>query len=1043
MEISQITQIIDSILVKAALMACKHKDKQCMSKGGGKRSHLNLLVLSIFFVCLTVEPLAASNTIQDIEMLSRDESIMLAILFDIRPEYSLNPVSMDTLILTIYGATTSPSLEVKVIDMDGIDLEPSGVSDLSFQIKLSKPAGSIDCSWLDPERLLFINIGPLDRDDMEQEQSSELSTLDSIRFGFMDNATRMVMSFDRMPAWKVLCQDNTEIAIHLKADSDDDIHREYGPVKRLKHVAVRRQGSSSMDIALQLESPMNYVKIFWMGVGKRLIMDLYEETYRSKYDEFFLESVSDHVADKSLTKEEDIKEAVDRAKYESPLHESDSSLSAGEPQPVHRQDKKEANVTTKGKKEETGQAESVRQNKHILRIKIPKMEKERSSEQTTENTEITGSQVKPFIVEPKQDIILPVSFDEKELVKKLSSGEAFLFGRIQEARDISDFEKGIILTSRFLAEYPESPLFEETAFWRGDFYYGMWNSGNREVSHKVLISYNYALDRFGSSRYVPLVYIKMAQVNSFVGADFQAIGYLSLVVGQHLDSPYLPLAYLTRGKTYLDSNLAEKAIEDFKFILDRFPDSPYSVEARFWIANYFHIMGMYEEAGLRLDEIDVSDSDFFLKYPEYLFLCAKNHIYLENYDSAREYLFKAVNIGHQPESIDLLLSRIGDTYHNQDRIDEAEKYFEMVMEYYPGSEGASISRLRVADYFSDIAMLNDLSNEEGSEAISDLAQLEKGYQLFEKEQYSASMDSLRDLISKSIQTKTSKDARQLFQKASEKRISLLFDARKYSEVIELYQAEKQWIKDKMDPESMLLVARSFHELNLNEDSVIFFSLINIVDLKHPSRADYLYDFASTYREKGDFEAAQRLLKQNISDRSLDTKGQYKISMLLADIYKQQARYRESYQQYQYLLNNKKFSLGESDLAKVYYNMGRVLNLEKSYEKARKILRLSLILATERGNESAELIQSIHIEIAKGYYNEGNFQQAVKSFEQGFALGYSPGEVDYWNNRFRLGIAYMEMGAPLKAESIIKEVNDEGDSVIIQQRAQIRLGSIML
>ena len=66
--------------------------------------------------------------------------------------------------------------------------------------------------------------------------------------------------------------------------------------------------------------------------------------------------------------------------------------------------------------------------------------------------------------------------------------------------------------------------------------------------------------------------------------------------------------------------------------------------------------------------------------------CAESHL-------ARDYFFKALNIGHQLETNALLLSRIGDTYHLESNEREAEGFYRMAVEHYPESEGAAIAEL--------------------------------------------------------------------------------------------------------------------------------------------------------------------------------------------------------------------------------------------------------------------------------------------------------------------------------------------------------------
>ena len=285
-----------------------------------------------------------------------------------------------------------------------------------------------------------------------------------------------------------------------------------------------------------------------------------------------------------------------------------------------------------------------------------------------------------------------------------------------------------------------------------------------------------------------------------------------------------------------------------------------------------------------------------MKYPEYLLLNAKNSLYLKDYDTARHYLFKAVNIGSQPEPVDILLSRIGDTYHNQEKEKDAEKYYRMVIDYYPESEGASIAKLRLADYFSDITILEDLSKNE-REPIGDLAILEKGYQLFEQNQYTASMDSLRELMMKPVVTETRKDAKHLYYKAAEKALSDLFSSGMYEKMTELYRSEKTLLDNNIEPEALLLTGQAFLNLGLYGEAVSTFTLIRPYDLKINSKGKYFYGLASGYTGKGNIESAEKILETGIKEK-LELSDTQKLTMLLGDLFKDNGKPDDAYRLYQ-------------------------------------------------------------------------------------------------------------------------------------------------
>ena len=144
--------------------------------------------------------------------------------------------------------------------------------------------------------------------------------------------------------------------------------------------------------------------------------------------------------------------------------------------------------------------------------------------------------------------------------------------------------------------------------------------------------------------------------------------------------------------------------------------------------------------------------------------------------------------------------------------------------------------------------------------------------------------------------------------------------------------------------------------------------------------------------------------------------------------------------YQSAVDNKRL-LAENETADVYLKIGIILNKKKNYQNSKSALANSIdLLGKDKNNK--EQLQLAHIELGNVFYNERNYSQAIKSYEKGFEMGYGPDKNDYWEYRFRLATAYQKIGDDLKAEPLLAQISEEGDS-IMQQRAQLRRGNISL
>ncbi|MBN2059452.1 MAG: tetratricopeptide repeat protein [Deltaproteobacteria bacterium] len=946
---------------------------------------------------------AESNRVLNMKLAAGETSVELVILLEERPSFSLMPINADMLELIINNSEITFPIQDKAIERRASDK-----SDLELIIKPGKPFLKIDSSWLEEENLLFIVIFPEKDGEMDNRNHSLKTTLKNIRFGFTDNATRMVMNISKRPSWKMIFHDPKMITMELDAEYLSTEREKYGPLKGLDELLINMTAHGKTNLDLKFESGLDHVSVFWVDIGNRMVLDLFSAASKPEDNGLLLKPVSLPIAEGACPD-------INEGRY------------AEEPM-----------VSTN---EEGGSIERdiLQESSNKIRMQIPKREKIEISYPENHQPCPEGQDHDIFRMRPRLHEEITGNNHEIRSVSGLRPQEAFLFGRIKQALEINDFDKGVLLAEEFIEKFPESVLIEEILFLRADLYYKMWKSGKRELSGQVIQSYKHAVDRFPGSEQSAWSYIKMAQVDAEEGNNHAAIGLLNMVINKMGRADYVPLAYLTRGKIYLLMDQMEKAVNDFKSILDKFEDSEHVTEALFWIAGYYHTMGLYEEAQQKIMEIEGASAGFHLEYPEYLLLSAKNCLYLKKYDIAREYLFKALNIGDQPESIDLLLARIGDTYHHQKQEVTAEKYYRMVLDYYPGSEGAAIAKLRLANYLSDIRIFESLQAEKNNEPLGDLAILEKGYHLYEKDRHQDVLETLSGLIRKPVKTDTRENARRLYYKSSEMELSRLYEGKNYQELLDLYESIGSMLKDNINPEILLLVGKAYNIRQRYAKAASILFTIKPYDLDDAKRGNLFIEMAVAYISQNERHKARKLLETN-RDKTPENSGRHRMTQMLADIYLEEEMLDDAYSLYQSLLKQPGI-LAEAEIAKVCINTGKILITKKKDKEAKACLLKGISLAEAAGiNE--DFLQMAHIELGNISHRERDFGSAADSFERAFELGFGPERKEYWETRFILALSYLGAGERMKAEPILIEIAEEADE-INQRKAQIRMGALSL
>ncbi|MBN1107090.1 MAG: tetratricopeptide repeat protein [Deltaproteobacteria bacterium] len=972
-----------------------------------------LLLFSVLFLAgLCLPPAAmAANRVMDLKVTGTGpDRTTLALLMEREPRYSLRSGKENQVRLVIQDAESGPRLS-RAIAAQGTSLtlegdKPSTLIDMALHLKGSPR--EIECSWHSKEKVLLISVGLTGEPERKARKASKPASLKGLRFGVQDGLTRMVADVSEKPAWEWASGEGRAFSLRLGAIPKDPKGGEYGPMSRLRKVALTRKGDTS-EIRIEPEGALSRVRMFWLKDGGKWVVDFFEQKAEGTDAALRFDAAE---AEKEEEKTPQVVDANERKVPEPEPKAAPVSPSEVEPE-----------------RPGSGDAPSK------VRMKI--------AQAGETNPELKGD---PPVAPPAQKAVrvridprirssLQDAIPGGSRLQGLSTAEAFLYGKIQQALEIRDYEKGAALIDEFTGRFPESGLGEDLAFLAGDCRLALLERGERGLLPKVIQSYQDAISRFPGSRRVPEALLKTSQAHALAGNDYEAVGNLTMAISRHGETDSLPHALILRGQIFLRLNQVEKAISDFKTVMERFAGSPLAEEARYGMASYFHSVGMYEEAEKRLKEIETSQPQFYLEHPEYLLLRARNCFYRKDYDPAREYYFKALNLGHQPESSDLLLSHIGDTYYHQSREKEAEKFYRMAAEYYPESEGASIAKLRIAAHSSGVTAYEEVHRKNLNKPIGDLALLEMASKFYKKGQYTVAMETLKRLMGKPVQADIQREVKQLYFRSAEKEIRRHFDAGEYEKLITYYQSAEPPLSGNIDPETVLLVGEAFHHLKRLRQAVLHFSQINERDLNPVSRGKYVTSLAACYISQGDDENAKAFLEKTDKDK-LAPVEQQKATLLLAGVVQRKGELRRAFDLYQTLLGEKRL-LSDREMAQVYFSMGSISNRQNRYEKARESLNRCIALA-EKNVESKDLLRSALVEMGNSFHGEGRHREAVRYYQQGLDLDYAPEMKGYWEVKYRLALSFLGTGENATAERIMSEIAEEGDSAF-QQKAQIKIG----
>jgi len=248
---------------------------------------------------------------------------------------------------------------------------------------------------------------------------------------------------------------------------------------------------------------------------------------------------------------------------------------------------------------------------------------------------------------------------------------------------------------------------------------------------------------------------------------------------------------------------------------------------------------------------------------------------------------------------DLVLTQIGDTYQNEGRIKEATKFYQLVLKRYSNTEGAVISKIRLAELQEerklvvasgivppvnildeDMALaaefykeiINNPLNKKNETPLTQLALLKLSIIYQKEEKYKKSLEYLKTLFVKYPRSKLIKEGKQALAETIDAMFKAEQQEKRYTNIINFYLAEKELVRTANAPELFLSVARAFKQQNFEDMATELFKQADLLLADEEKPSDLLFllgqDFYKQAKLKSALKRFSLLIDNYPSDKNV-------------------------------------------------------------------------------------------------------------------------------------------------------------------------------
>ena len=518
--------------------------------------------------------------------------------------------------------------------------------------------------------------------------------------------------------------------------------------------------------------------------------------------------------------------------------------------------------------------------------------------------------------------------------------------------------------------------------------------------------YEEALSRFPTSEYIVNAFLGLGNLNFKTGNYYEALGYFNFVLKNDANAPLTVKALMRKMVIMMHFKRREEArlllgvLEDAASGLH---DRSLKIEARTLIGEVLYKTNSFQKSLDVLLAIKTAYPQSIYQYPQISLYLGYNYYQLGDNVRARKNLLRFYNSKPYWEKTHLVLAQIGDSYRQEGDIEEAVKFYQLINERYPDTEGAAISLIRLAELqeegrlkikkgvnksvdiiMSEIVLPKEIYhkiiakplNRNGNNPMAKLAMVKLAMLHRKERDFKESFQAVKELLKiyawKSLEPNVKraliKLVREIMQDEANNGV--------YINIIGIFHNEKELILKMDSADIFIAIARANIRFNFKDTAIAFFKKADPLLADKEKPADLLFLIGKELFEQGKFQKALKqmnlLLAYHPSDQYAHEAYQLKGRILL-----EQAQYPAAVEM---------FSIALKHFAEPCKRIGFLVNKAKALVESnlrRKALK-TLQGTSDAINDCGSSSFRTHQEIGDLYLRLGETAKAADNYHDAIA-----------------------------------------------------------
>ncbi len=622
---------------------------------------------------------------------------------------------------------------------------------------------------------------------------------------------------------------------------------------------------------------------------------------------------------------------------------------------------------------------------------------------------------------------------------------AFLIESIN-AYQAQNWSGAIENLDNLIKTYPDGRYSERAYFLLAKAYEQYYSKSILDHFAEIKKHYEDASFKFPVSEYVPEAFLGIGNLLFETENYYESLAYYNLVIKKAKGSILAARALMQKTKIMLLTKRKKEALSISVVLEDtvsRFPDMPVKTEAKILIAKILYEMNKFRKSRNILSELLRANPRHIYQYPVISLYLGYNYFQLEDYKRSRENLLRFYNSHPDQKMIHLILTQIGDAYQNEGLVEEAERFYRLVLRRYPGTEGSVISKIRLAEQQEenplavqreivppvnildeDVALAtefykeiinNPLDKKDGN-PLTQLALLKLSIVYQKEKKYKKSIEYLKKLFEEYPESNLRKEGEHAFVRTIDGFFKEEMKEKKYSSIINFYMSEKELISTVNAPELFISIARALVHQNFEDMGTEMFARADPLLADEEKPADLLFLLGRQLYNREKYESALKrfslLIENYPSDKNVSHAYRLKGSILL-----KQKRYPPAAKMFSAAL---KYPAIRCEKLSILLGKAQALAggnfIEKAKETAKRVDGLKSLCSSADYN--------VYQEIGDLYFNLGDTEKAISIFNKAIAMAKE--KADKISLMLKVAQGYRSLNKKEDFLALYQEISDLND-----------------